>query len=620
MSVKRKGVGRVLRPCLCLTLGMLSAWSVFAAVTVWPVSCMERLSQLGRVLLCLQMGGLLAFGVLLAVWYDVFANKNRRLCAPAMAVACLLSFLWISGQSLRISQTQVFFFLADGGLPCRAVLFAAFATLAYTLISELYAALERIKRKPSGHPGTGRPMGLYDAAAIAAMLVGWIPFLIAGYPGAVPTDTLRQLKEAAGVIRADASNPLLVTWMYGTVFETVRRLWNDNGGIFLNVLMQTLLCIAAMSRACVQVYRRSGSGKAYAASVAFFAVVPVWGTAVQCVLKDVVHTAFFLLFLAAFMDTLYSREMRIGRFMELGLFAVLAGLSRKAAVALVLLSMLALTAFFLRSTYRRRMLATTALVSACFLFANLLIALSPHVNAPMERENYSLPFQQMARYCKEYGHEMSEEEIRIVDSVLDFETIREKYTSYISDPVKATFHADGGQMKEFFKLYVKCGLRHPDVYVKHLLAGTYGYTFPAASEAVYRRTIEEDEAFYDAAIVNESLLDVMVSYYSRWKNGSMLSLLMGSGLYIWVLILLVGYAAASGRRTALLSVLPVVILGLGLMFTHVNGELRYAYPLIASIPLCSASILYAPAGYEASRRGEEHASARDGSAADTDAY
>ena len=49
---------------------------------------------------------------------------------------------------------------------------------------------------------------------------------------------------------------------------------------------------------------------------------------------------------------------------------------------------------------------------------------------------FSLPFQQTARYVKNTGDEISEEEREIIAKVLDYDSLAEIYEPMTADPVK----------------------------------------------------------------------------------------------------------------------------------------------------------------------------------------
>ena len=79
------------------------------------------------------------------------------------------------------------------------------------------------------------------------------------------------------------------------------------------------------------------------------------------------------------------------------------------------------------------------------------------------REMLSVPFQQTARYVRDYADEVTEEERDAIDRVLDYDTIGEVYDPNISDPVKKTFNedADSEDLKAYFKVWFQMFLKHP---------------------------------------------------------------------------------------------------------------------------------------------------------------
>lgn len=52
------------------------------------------------------------------------------------------------------------------------------------------------------------------------------------------------------------------------------------------------------------------------------------------------------------------------------------------------------------------------------------------------KEMLSVPFQQTARYIKEYSDEVTEKEKEVIDRVLNYDTLSERYDTDRSDKVK----------------------------------------------------------------------------------------------------------------------------------------------------------------------------------------
>ena len=74
----------------------------------------------------------------------------------------------------------------------------------------------------------------------------------------------------------------------------------------------------------------------------------------------------------------------------------------------------------------------------------------------LRRKCFSLPFQQTARYVKEYGDEISEEEREIIAKVLDYDSLAEIYEPMTADPVKTTYRSgSAGDLTAYFKVWLK---------------------------------------------------------------------------------------------------------------------------------------------------------------------
>ena len=92
-----------------------------------------------------------------------------------------------------------------------------------------------------------------------------------------------------------------------------------------------------------------------------------------------------------------------------------------------------------------------------------------------------------------------------------------------------------------------------------------------------------------------NIIEKFRSYVEIWEQTAGLDLLMGPGLYSWVLVIYCGNCFRKRNKDALLKLMPLILLMFGFLLTHVNAETRYAFPLMASAPLifaCSRTYLY----------------------------
>lgn len=475
-----------------------------------------------------------------------------------------------------------------GGAALNAAAFLGFEAMIGFIVSLLYGALDRRGRVPRRAPGDAADPKLLFAAAMAAITVGWLPGILLCYPGSLASDTLLQIKSFMGLRRMEASHPVLTTAFYGLLFSLGRSFGSDAASLFKIVVLQALVNAAAMSLASVRVYRYTRSKAWFAAAVGFYALLPVWGLAAQKAIKDVIHAGWYLLFYLEFLRRADGERLQARDALWLCLCALMVAFTRKATVYLVVVSLAALILSDPRRHIRDCGICLAVVVGA-FLLANQALYPLLDIEEEREAENYSLQLQQVALYCREYGGALTDEEREIVDGTLDYDAIVRDYTPMISDPVKSSFHGTAEDHRAFWELYFKLLRRHPGVFVREVIMGSFEHLNPwydGNNAGVY---IERDPSFHSIWFRGDNPWR-MQRYWNSWFKAPVARMLNGTGIYVWLLLALLGYAVRTRAPGMLTGLVPDLVLLAGLFLSHVNGEIRYGYPMIATAPLILAYV------------------------------
>ena len=110
-----------------------------------------------------------------------------------------------------------------------------------------------------------------------------------------------------------------------------------------------------------------------------------------------------------------------------------------------------------------------------------------------EGKALSIPFQQTARYVRDYGYEISEEDAEIISRALDYENLAEKYDPITSDPVKYTYHAETTEdLTAYFGLWFRQLLKHPGSAVEATMNNAYGWFYQEGYAQNYMMTSKID--------------------------------------------------------------------------------------------------------------------------------
>lgn len=181
------------------------------------------------------------------------------------------------------------------------------------------------------------------------------------------------------------------------------------------------------------------------------------------------------------------------------------------------------------------------------VFNSLLLPLM-EVSEGSKKEMLSVPFQQTARYVSLYENELTDEEIDIIDHVLDYSVIREKYNPINSDPVKDSYKYPSKQdFMKYVKVWIHQFKQHPSSYVQATLNNCFGYFYPG-----YIQNSISNMQFYIKGeplatgdqdihyVCGNNVRNVLMAYSLLWFKLPGISLLLYPGTYTWLLLICLG--------------------------------------------------------------------------------
>ena len=133
-------------------------------------------------------------------------------------------------------------------------------------------------------------------------------------------------------------------------------------------------------------------------------------------------------------------------------------------------------------------------------------------------------------------------------------------------------------------------LKYPRDMMAGFFSSCYRYFYPlSVGFGNYCSVIEDySDAELDLHFVHEEARSRMMEYAARWETNKILSLVTGPGLYTWILIFCASRCVQYQSMKMFCIILPLLFLMIGLPFTPVNGDVRYAYPILSSAPLLVA--------------------------------
>ena len=275
---------------------------------------------------------------------------------------------------------------------------------------------------------------------------------------------------------------------------------------------------------------------------------------------------------------------------------------RNNGIYVVLLTLLAMLPYSKINTKK----VLISIITIILLYTTYINILLPHfkITNGSIREALSIPFQQTARYIKYYEKDVTEEERETINRVLAYDKLKKEYKPENADPIKSKYkkQATKEELKQYFRVWYKQFLKHPDVYVEAFISNTYGYIYPQKTEyyihyedlnnPILKIIANFGYMNYRENFINYSynnhfgkIRANLVKYAKKFQEIPIIELLVNVGFNTWILIFMIAYSIHKGKYKNILVLMPSIITLLVCMASPINNYLRYALPIIFSNPM-----------------------------------
>ena len=438
--------------------------------------------------------------------------------------------------------------------------------------------------------------------SFSIIFISFIIFMIAFYPIILSPDPSFQIKQFFNVRTkyADYANlldetvfltnhhPVVHTLLLGGCLKLGRILINDNFGLFIYSFIQSIFLASTLAYTIKYLKDNKCSNKILLVLLGIYAFVPMYAMYAVSGVKDTIYTC-FVMWYVIFLDKIV-RTKKIST-KEIVLFiAVLIGveLFRNNGIYVIVLS---LPFAIVYSKELRKKLFIVFLISISFYGVFDKVILPYYKITPGSvRETLSIPFQQTARYVKYYDEDLTKKEIKVIDKVLDYDTIADRYNPTLADPVKNKYNKDATSedLKEYLKVWFKCFFRHPLVYIEATLHNIYGYFSPQQTNwYVYFK--------YDTRITQDNLVNyhynklgalrmLLSGYGQGYPYLPIIGLLANIGFNTWVLLGLALYSILKKKKELLIVLSPLLVSLLICIASPANTYFRYTMPYVFMLP------------------------------------
>ena len=443
--------------------------------------------------------------------------------------------------------------------------------------------------------------------SVIFMLICWLPYIIAYYPGILNRDNVYQVKQFFGIDNKysyyvnliDKSqiitnhHPFFHTILLGTCIKIGMNLGNTNFGFFIFTSLQIAIFLATFSYSIYYLKKNNVNTHQRFFLLLIYSFVPLFPFYSITLVKDSLYSCFFLLYIIV-LHNVIKDGLDINNFFKIIFVSIFLFLLRNNGIYTFILSFPFL---LIKNKQWPKYLLIIVLVFGIYKAYDKVLLKSLKVTPTSIRETLSIPFQQTARYAKYHNKEISKEDKEIINNILDYNTIRKKYNPELSDPVKNTFNKNytKRELQEYFQVWFKGLKRHPLTYIEATTANIYGYFCPLKTNwYIYykyqNKLKKEDNINYHYNDLKSTRL-VLSSWGVSYPYIPIIGLLANIGFNTWIIIFMSPYLLSRKRYKDFLCLVPCIVGLLVCIASPANTYFRYVLPNIMSIPILLSLII-----------------------------
>lgn len=546
------------------------------------------------------------WGVLFAALFYLYKNKlftpprHVHRCMSTLLGVCFGLFMVI-GSALRYHNSLAPI-IASPMRFCYSIFISVGFAFAFIPLIELALTYLSSPCKQAG------PLGqtLFERHAFAApflvILVCYLPYIVAFFPGTVHWDALWQLNQFEGVWKWTTHHSPFSTLIMGGCMRTGMALGSGNIGLFIYSCSQMLLSVAIIASAFVLMRDLKTPYSIRFCALLFWALYPVFPIYAITLSKDPSFAYAFLLYVLLLIRLVVSPDTFRSKRRYPVLFALsilLVCLLRSNGLAVIVLSGIVTLMCLQGKKLRLQSAACYALPLALALIFSNVIVPALGIESAGITEAMSIPLQQTARIATTCD-DTPQEEIDVIDKVIDYALIKAAYLPEKSDGAKSIIRANvaDGDWSAYLKVWAKQLLRHPIVCIEATLNNMYGYIYPDRMEWLdglgYYDIHHSEGVDFDLYKLHfiDSLSQVryrLQTFAMHVHNTPALGMLYSCGMHTWLLLICIAGVIASKRYRLLGTLAPAALIVLVCFASPVNAYIRYMFPVMICLPLSVAA-------------------------------
>lgn len=552
-----------------------------------------------------------------------FRNWKKGICSDMLGLLPILVVVATVAALLQMISVNIqiygSFLRGSSGILANLLIFVV-SLLFYFII---FVAIYRWLYQANTVAASSQIKGTSRIYYLLILIAGWLPWIIAFYPGSLFYDMSYQYTQYYGDTGLHL-HPPFSTLLMGKLMDVGRNVFgSDNVGCFLYILLQTAVCAYACSEVMLFLYHLGTSKRVRAVLLLFYAFFPLFGSTMQMGAKDILNYGLILLvgvyttqlYLFAYNDHSKWRKHEgvLCKYIIVSFFSCL--FRKEMMYVYIFVTVMLLIIYVAR---KKQKIRCAMLVGGIVVFSLSGIVQTEVIAKGImgsafdegDSEGLSIPLMQVARFVYYDGNKVEQWEKDILNECFyyGYDEITNNYNPNISDSIKYNFDYTRSKEAGFNKVYWSFFKKDPMMYIESVIASSYGYYsivsnvptalndaptngLPGARLPVtyinldpfdlYAKNIRLDIHYLDQT---ENLRTALRKWLGELQES--LNFAFGYGGYTWLVVLMCLYSVYKERT--LFSATPYllgILLILVCIASPVNDYHRYYMGVIFLAPL-----------------------------------
>lgn len=436
------------------------------------------------------------------------------------------------------------------------------------------------------------------------LIACWLPYIIAFYPASLSPDPSSQIEQFLGfpnkysefVVMLDPNvtitnhHPVLHTLILGTCVKLGLIVNNVNLGLFLYSLIQITILATTLAYSLKFLKNQKLPDSYLIITLLVYGFVPIFPFYAMSPVKDVIFTCLIILYIITLYRLTKIRDLKLNNCAPILFLLILITFFRNNGIHVIVLSFPLLLFIKNHIQYRLKILGIfLACLVLCFLHNSFVLPYF-RVTQTSIREALSVPFQQTARYVKYHGEEITEAEQQVIDQILGYETLAERYSPEFADTVKNEYnrYATKEDLKRYFAVWFSELKKHPKTYLEATIENTYGYFYPIKTSWYfygnnYDQIVNDGLDYHFNNLADLRLLLICIGLVFPYLIGP--NIFVNIGLNVWFIVFMIVYLFYQKKYRSIIYLTPSLALILVCFASPVNTYFRYALPYVAALCL-----------------------------------